>query len=84
MGLVVINFIMFIKLLVNNLIWVLIDCGSFLVYILVWELLIDFGDFVFNMVVGVLEEIWKEDELNKSKKIVYVEFKILEIIRGEI
>ena len=36
------------------------------------------------MAAGVLEETWKEDELKKSKKIARAEFKISEIIRGEL
>lgn len=74
----------FTKLLANNSTWALIDRGSPLAYIPVWELLTDLGDPAFNMAAGVLEETWKEDELKKSKKIARAEFKISEIIRGEL
>lgn len=74
----------FTKLLANNSTWALIDRGSPLAYIPVWELLTDLGDPAFNMAAGVLEETWKEDELKKSKKIARAEFKISEIIWGEL
>ena len=74
----------FTKLLANNSTWALIDRGSPLAYIPVWELLTDLGDPAFNMAAGVLEETWKEDELKKSKKIARAEFKISEIIREEL
>ena len=74
----------FTKLLANNSTWALIDRGSPLAYIPVWELLTDLGDPAFNMAAGVLEETWKEDELKKSKKIARAELKISEIIRGEL
>ena len=74
----------FTKLLANSSTWALIDRGSPLAYIPVWELLTDLGDPAFNMAAGVLEETWKEDELKKSKKIARAEFKISEIIRGEL
>ena len=74
----------FTKLLANNSTWALIDRGSPLAYIPVWELLTDLGDPAFNMAAGVLEETWKEDELKKSKKIARAELNISEIIRGEL
>lgn len=74
----------FTKLLANNSTWALIDRGSPLAYIPVWELLTDLGDTAFNKAAGVLEETWKEDELKKSKKIARAEFKISEIIREEL
>lgn len=74
----------FTKLLANNSTWALIDRGSPLAYIPVWELLTDLGDPAFNMAAGVLEETWKKDELKKSKKIARAEFKISEIIREEL
>ena len=74
----------FTKLLANNSTWALIDRGSPLAYIPVWELLTDLGDPAFNAAAGVLEETWKEDELKKSTKIARAELKILEIIRGEL
>lgn len=53
MGFVVINFVMFLKLLFYNLIWVLIDCESVKGYIFVLELLRDFGS-EYEVVVNVL------------------------------
>ena len=74
----------FTKLLANNSTWALIDRGSPLAYIPVWELLTDLGDPAFDKAAGVLEDTWKEDESKKSKKIARAEFKISEIIRGEL
>ena len=74
----------FTKLLANSSTWALIDRGSPLAYIPVWELLTDLGDPAFNAAAGVLEETWKEDELKKSTKIARAELKISEIIRGEL
>ena len=74
----------FTKLLANNSTWALIDRGSPLAYIPVWELLTDLGDPAFNKAAVFLEETWKGDELKESKKIARAESKISEIIREEL
>ena len=74
----------FTKLLANNSTWALIDRGSPLAYIPVWELLTDLGDPAFDMAAGFLEKTWNEDEDKESKKIAHTEFTISEIIREEL
>ena len=73
----------FCKLLANNSTWALIDRGSPHAYIPVWELIRDLGS-DYEGAANVLEDTWREDEVQNRLRSLRVGYKITKFIKDDL